>query len=233
MSLNKCVFAGYIYFGQDQNGQNRESGEIKITPSGNKYCRFSLQVPKVGKNPDGSKKDPNWLDCIAWDKTADRIATATDSNGNLLFRRGQPVIIECRYDQNKWNDQQGNKRVSHDFVILDIHLPPISYNNQQYAPQQGYQQPARPSYQQPAQGGYQQPAQGGYQQPAPQQQPYQQPAPGGYQQPAPQQGYQQLAPQQQYQQPQQQAPAAPQTNPGTAPQGGFGGQGSNSPDIPF
>ncbi len=212
MPLNRCIFSGYIYFGQDAQGVNREFGELKSTPAGNKYVRFSTQVPKYGKNPDGSKKDPNWIECIAWDKTAERICTVAGNNGALLFRRGQPVEIECRYDQNKYQDNQGGKRVSHDFVIMSIELPPISFApqpaQQQPVPQQQqpYQQPYQQPTQQPVQQPYQQPAQQPVQQPVQQtqqyQQPYQQPAPQPGQQPA-QQTYQQPA-QQPYQQPGQQ-----------------------------
>lgn len=161
MALNKCIFSGYIYFPKDQSGNVPEHGVLQHgNNQNNSYLRFRVKNDKVGKKQDGSKSDPNWLNCVAWNKTAEHV--------QKYFKKGDPIIIEGKYDQRK-AENNGTSTVYHDFIIHGVEFPPKEWsdnqnqsNNQQYQQpqqQQPYQQPYQQQpYQQPQQS-YQQPTQ--------------------------------------------------------------------------
>lgn len=64
--------------------------ELKDTKSGKKYINFSLAVNEyAGKDESGkSQYKAEWIDCVAWEKTAELIFQYT-SKGHRLYIEGK------------------------------------------------------------------------------------------------------------------------------------------------
>lgn len=203
-------------------GRLTRDPELRYTQNGKAVTNMSIAVQR-------NKDEADFFDCVAFEKTAETIAN------NLT--KGREVGVSGRLQQERWEDQQGQKRSAVKIMVnlitfigpkQDNQQPPnqLPAQQQQYqGPPQGYQQQG---FQQPP--GYIPPPQGGYQPPQghPGQMPPQGPPPGQWQQPPGQY---------------QQQPAGPPN--GQPPQGqiGFqyqnqqppagGGYQGNIDDIPF
>lgn len=159
-------------------GRMTKDPELRRTESGLSVTSFTVAVDRDFSGKDGSDKETDFIDCVAWRQTADFVSK--------YFTKGRMIVVSGRLQIRSWTDKEGNKRRSAEVVADNVYFGDSKkdegqpQSQPQYgAPQQGY-----PSF-----GGYQNPpqtapqfAQGGF---------------GGYQQPAyPQQGYQPPFPQQ-------------------------------------
>ena len=99
--MNNCTF----------NGRLTKDPELKTTQRGKKYTRFCLAVKRRVKSGDHPQSD--FIDCIAWDKTAE-IITQYCSKGSQLGVVGR--LQTNVYENN------GEKRKSFDIVVLDVDL---------------------------------------------------------------------------------------------------------------
>ena len=68
--------------------------ELKYTSSGKAYASFTLAVQK-------NKNEAEFIDCTAWEKTAETIAE--------YFRKGNRILIQGRLSVNSY-EQNGEKR---------------------------------------------------------------------------------------------------------------------------
>jgi hypothetical protein len=75
-------------------GRMTRDPELRYTSSGKAYANFTLAVQKT-------KDEAEFIDCVAWEKTAENIAE--------YFRKGNRILIQGRLSVNSY-EQNGEKR---------------------------------------------------------------------------------------------------------------------------
>ena len=101
MNINHVVIAGRL--GKDP--------ELKQTPSGMKVASFSIATNRnwKDKNTGEKKEETEWVNCVAWGRTAEVIAT--------YFKKGKEIYIEGRMQTRSWDDKNGQKRYTTEVVV--------------------------------------------------------------------------------------------------------------------
>lgn len=79
-------------------GRLTSDPEIKFTQNNKCVANFSLAID----TGFGENKKTSFVNCTAWEKTAETI-------GNTL-QKGRKVLIEGSWNQQRWDDSNGNKR---------------------------------------------------------------------------------------------------------------------------
>ena len=77
-------------------GRLTRDPELRYTSSGKAYANFTLAVQKT-------KDEAEFIDCVAWEKTAENIAE--------YFRKGNRILIQGRLNVSSY-EQNGEKRKS-------------------------------------------------------------------------------------------------------------------------
>lgn len=95
--MNICTFIGRL--GRDP--------DMRYTTSGKAVVSFSL-----GVNRDGKKDETDWINFVAWEKTAEVIAKYCHK-GDLLGVTGSLM-------QRNYEDKDGNKRTVHEVRVNRI-----------------------------------------------------------------------------------------------------------------
>lgn len=75
-------------------GRLTREPELKYTSNGKAYTTFTLAVQKT-------KDEAEFIDCVAWEKTAENIAE--------YFRKGNRILIQGRLNVSSY-EQNGEKR---------------------------------------------------------------------------------------------------------------------------
>ena len=75
-------------------GRLTRDPELKYTTGGKAYANFTLAVQKT-------KDEAEFIDCVAWEKTAENIAE--------YFGKGNRILIQGRLSVNSY-EQNGEKR---------------------------------------------------------------------------------------------------------------------------
>ena len=123
--LNKIILMGRL---------TREP-ELRTTQSGVSVTTFTLAVERDFQR--GEEKQTDFIDIVAWRGTADFV--------HRNFRKGQLVAVTGRLQSRKWEDREGNKRVSFEVVAEEVHF---AERKQQDGPPP-YGAPYQPAPQQP------------------------------------------------------------------------------------
>ena len=82
-------------------GRMTRDPELKFTSGGKAFANFSLAVQKT-------KDEVEFIDCTAWEKTAETIAE--------YFRKGNRILIQGRLSVSNY-EQNGEKRKSTKVVV--------------------------------------------------------------------------------------------------------------------
>ena len=82
-------------------GRMTRDPELKYTSGGKAYANFTLAVQKT-------KDDAEFIDCVAWEKTAETIAE--------YFRKGRKILVQGRLNVSSY-EQNGEKRKSTKVVV--------------------------------------------------------------------------------------------------------------------
>ncbi|HEU4338644.1 MAG TPA: single-stranded DNA-binding protein [Planctomycetota bacterium] len=92
-SLNKVLLIGNL----------TRDPELKYTPQGTAVCDFAIALNEKFKAKDGSWQEKvHFIDIAAWGRTAEVC-------GEYL-KKGRPVFIEGRLQQDRWEQPDGQKR---------------------------------------------------------------------------------------------------------------------------
>ena len=75
--------------------------ELRKTQSGTSVASFTLAVD-ANYTPKGAEKKANFIECVAWDKTAEFITK--------FFRKGNLIAVQGEMQTRNWEDKNGNKR---------------------------------------------------------------------------------------------------------------------------
>ena len=99
-------------------GRLTRDPELKYTSNGKAYANFTLAVQKT-------KDEAEFIDCVAWEKTAENIAE--------YFGKGNRILIQGRLSVNSY-EQNGEKRkftrvLANTFELIDSKNSGNSQNN--------------------------------------------------------------------------------------------------------
>ena len=99
-------------------GRLTRDPELKYTSNGKAYTTFTLAVQKT-------KDEAEFIDCVAWEKTAETIAE--------YFGKGNRILIQGRLSVNSY-EQNGEKRkftrvLANTFEFIDSKNSGNSQNN--------------------------------------------------------------------------------------------------------
>lgn len=94
-------------------GRLTKDPELRTTASGIEVCGFTVAVDrKAGK--DGEKKC-DFIDCTAWRKTGVFV--------EKYFHKGDGITVEGRLESEKYQDKDGNNRVSWKVTVDEVEFP--------------------------------------------------------------------------------------------------------------
>lgn len=87
--------------------------EIRTTQSGVSVCGFTVAVDRdfSGK---GEEKLTDFFDCTAWRGTADFIGK--------YFSKGRMIVVDGSLQNDRWQDKDGNNRVSAKIVANNVYF---------------------------------------------------------------------------------------------------------------
>ena len=78
-------------------GRLARDPELRQTQAGKSVTNFTIAC-------DRGKDQTDWLDVVAWDKTADFICK--------YFQKGNMILVEGRLQSRKYQDKNGNNRTA-------------------------------------------------------------------------------------------------------------------------
>lgn len=97
--------------------------ELKQTQSGISVTSFTVAVNRRAKK--GEEAVADFLPCVAWRQTAEFITK--------FFRKGSAICVTGSLQTRKWQDQNGNNRVSYEILANEA----LFVENKDSAPQAG------------------------------------------------------------------------------------------------
>lgn len=124
--MNVCIFTGRL----------TRDPEMRQTQSGKAVCNFSMAIDTGKKNAQG-QKIATFLNCTAWERTAETITG--------YVRKGDQITIQAEFSVREWTDRQGQPRKDALFTVWKFDIGAKAQGNQG-AP------PARPPQQRPGPG---------------------------------------------------------------------------------
>lgn len=81
--------------------------ELRSTNSGKSVCAFTVAINRRGKDAG-----TDWVDCVAWEKTAEFISKH--------FNKGQQIAITGRLQTRSYEDKNGGKRKAVEVVVEEV-----------------------------------------------------------------------------------------------------------------
>ena len=102
MALNKCVLMGRL----TRDPEVRMAGEHKV-------ANFTIAVDRDMKNKNG-ERETDFVDCTAW--------TGRGEFVEKYFHKGSMIVVVGRLQMRKWEDKDGNKRVSAEIKVDDCYF---------------------------------------------------------------------------------------------------------------
>ena len=84
-------------------GRLTRDPELKYTPSGKAFCRFSIAI-----NREFNREETDFINCVAWDKRAETIAE--------YLRKGRRILLQGRIQTGSY-DKDGQKVYTTDIIV--------------------------------------------------------------------------------------------------------------------
>jgi single-strand DNA-binding protein len=102
--------------------------EMRYSPNGNNYTRFTVACNQRVRQKDGSYQDlASFYSCIVFGKLAEIIEQYA-KKGNKIFVQGNLVA-------DTWTDQNGNTRINLDVNATQAVLAGSTFEDADYVPQ--------------------------------------------------------------------------------------------------
>lgn len=103
--INKLIVSGRI----------ANDLELKFTPKGTPVIRFVLATDRGYKDDsDQWQTVTSWIDCVAWNKTAESLANTC--------HKGSALVVEGRVDTRNWTDTNNVNRKTTEVTVEMIHF---------------------------------------------------------------------------------------------------------------
>lgn len=87
----------------DLQGRLVKAPELRQTNSGKSVCTFRLASDRGAKDSAGNSLT-DWLDCVAWGKTAEFICK--------YFNKGELILVSGSIQTRQYQDKNGNSRTA-------------------------------------------------------------------------------------------------------------------------
>ena len=88
--------------------------ELRTTQSGASVASFSVAVERDFGGHDGSERQTDFIDCVAWRQTGEFVSK--------YFRKGSMIVVSGRLQSRKWQDRDGNNRTSGEVVADNVYF---------------------------------------------------------------------------------------------------------------
>lgn len=94
-------------------GRLTRDPELRQTTTGKNVANFNIACDRGFKNADG-KSIADFIDCIAWNKTAEFICQ--------YFGKGDLIAVDGRLQTRKYQDKGGNNRTAVEVSVNNAHF---------------------------------------------------------------------------------------------------------------
>lgn len=85
--------------------------QMRQTQAGKSVCSFRIACDRGRKDANGQNQT-DWLDVVAWDKTADFVSH--------YFPKGSMIAVTGRLQSRKYQDKNGNNRTAIEIVANQV-----------------------------------------------------------------------------------------------------------------
>lgn len=92
-------------------GRMTKDAELRRTNNGTAVASFTVACERNVKS--GAEKETDFIDCVAWRNTAEFV--------DKYIGKGRMVVVDGRLQLRKWNDRDGNKRISAEVLVENIY----------------------------------------------------------------------------------------------------------------
>ena len=122
-------------------GRLTRDPELRYTQSQTPVASFSLAVDRDFGGRDGSERQTDFIDIVAWRSTAEFVSK--------YFTKGSLAVVSGRLQIRDWTDRDGNKRRSAEVVADNVYFGESkrSRDDNGSAPRMSDNSHARDSYQ--------------------------------------------------------------------------------------
>ena len=94
-------------------GRLTKDPDFRTTQSGTNVVSFTLAVDRDFQS-GGSEKQTDFVECVAWRNTAEFVSK--------YFRKGQMMALRGSLQSRKWEDKNGNSRVSWEVLTDSVYF---------------------------------------------------------------------------------------------------------------
>ena len=132
-------------------GRLTRDPELRRTQSGTPVCTITVAVDRDYQSRDSQEKQTDFIDVVAWRSTAEFVSK--------YFTKGRMIVVEGSLQSRKWQDKNGQNRVSWEVQANNVYFGDSKRDNagggDYGAPSYGGQSYGSPaeSYTAPAGGG--------------------------------------------------------------------------------
>lgn len=95
-------------------GRLTKNPELRYTQSNTPVTSFTIAVDRDFGGKDGGEKQTDFIDCVAWNKTGEFVAKH--------FAKGQLAVVSGRLQSRKWQDRDGNNRISWEIIADNVYF---------------------------------------------------------------------------------------------------------------
>lgn len=95
-------------------GRLTRDPELRRTGSGHAVASFTLAVDRDFAGKDGSEKETDFIDCVAWRNTGEFVAKH--------FTKGRMAAVSGRLQIRSYTDKDGNKRRTAEVVADNVYF---------------------------------------------------------------------------------------------------------------
>ena len=85
-------------------GRLTRDPELRTTQSGVSVTSFTVAVDRDYNSRDNGERQTDFIDCVAWRQTGEFVSRN--------FNKGKMIIVLGRLQSRKWQDKEGNNRIS-------------------------------------------------------------------------------------------------------------------------
>lgn len=95
-------------------GRLTKNPELRYTQSNTPVTSFTIAVDRDFGGKDGGDRQTDFIDCVAWNKTGEFVAKH--------FTKGQLAVVAGRLQSRKWQDRDGNNRISWEIIADNVYF---------------------------------------------------------------------------------------------------------------
>ena len=95
-------------------GRLTRDPELRYTQSQIPVASFTVAVDRDFGGRDGSEKQTDFIDCVAWRQTGEFVSK--------YFTKGSMAVVSGRLQIRDWTDRDGNKRRSAEIVADNVYF---------------------------------------------------------------------------------------------------------------